>query len=127
VPNKELEKKNKIFKSNNLFMSGSEVFVFAIKRVPEIIKKILKKNSMTSNEIDYFLFHQASKLVIETLSEKMQIPKQKILNNFSEVGNTTSSSIPIILKKYQKKLRKKKILMVGFGVGFSWGASIINF
>ena len=97
--------------------------------IPDLINSILKRNELTIEEIDFFIFHQASKIVIENLIRKMQLNKNKVYFNLENTGNTVSSSIPIAITELTKnKLLKKnsKILLAGFGVGLSMGATIIN-
>ncbi len=126
---KKLIKNNINLKKNKLFMNGADVFTFTLKRVPETINNNLKKNNLKIKDVDLFIFHQASKLVIDSLSEKLKIPENKMFNNYHKIGNTVSSTIPIALNEAKnKKLLKKNdlIMMVGFGVGYSWGSCILK-
>ena len=87
----------------------------------------MKKNKLNKNHIKYFIFHQASKVVIEN-SKKLNLNDEKVYHDLKNVGNTVSSTIPINIKKLIKNKLKKgdKILMAGFGVGYSMGATILN-
>ena len=79
--------------------------------------------------IDMFIFHQASKYVIDNLIRIVKIPKNKVFVNYKNIGNTISSSIPIALKEANKKKMLKNnsnIMLIGFGVGLSWGSTIIK-
>jgi 3-oxoacyl-[acyl-carrier-protein] synthase-3 len=110
-------------------MNGQEIFNFTIEKVPGLIEKILKKNNFTIEEIDYFIFHQANKYMLEYLRKKIRIPSEKFHNNTLLSGNTVSSTIPIALKESMNLNIIKpgdKVLLAGFGVGYSWGATILE-
>lgn len=111
---------------NNLFMNGPAIFNFTAKAVPELIKTNLEKNQENIDSIDQFIFHQANTFMLEYLRKKIAIPSEKFLIDMEEYGNTVSSSIPIALKnRVDSGLVESKILLAGFGVGYSWGAVII--
>tara|TARA_B100000575_G_C23140538_1_gene663585 strand:- start:761 stop:1690 length:930 start_codon:yes stop_codon:yes gene_type:complete len=114
---------------NNIEMIGSNIFQFTTANVPKLFRELLKINNLKKNQIKYFIFHQASKLVLDQLKKILNIPDEKFPINYDKVGNTVSSSIPILLKELQdqKKLRSKdKIMLIGFGVGLSASAYIIE-
>jgi 3-oxoacyl-[acyl-carrier-protein] synthase III len=118
-----------IFTDNNLFMSGPEIFNFTIDAVPMAVELCLKKNGMTLNEIDYFIFHQANKFMIEYLRKIIGIPREKFYANMLHTGNTVSSTIPIAYSESienGKIVKGNKVLLCGFGVGYSWGAVIVE-
>jgi len=115
--------------NNHLFMNGPEIFNFTIEKVPLVVENILKKNNTTLNEIDYVIFHQANKYILNYLRMKLQIPKDKFYINMISTGNTVSSTIPIALKDCRdQNLIKEgdRVLIVGFGVGYSWGGTILR-
>jgi 3-oxoacyl-[acyl-carrier-protein] synthase-3 len=110
-------------------MKGVSVFSFSIKTVPKLIYDLLQKNNKQIDEIDLLIFHQANLFIIDTIRKKMNLPEEKVFNFMEEVGNTISSSIPIVLYEAIKCGKAKKgdtILLAGFGVGLSWGATIIT-
>lgn len=112
-----------------LFMDGKEVFRFAVKKVPEVIQEVLKKNGCQAEEIDWFILHQANKRIIESVAKRMNIDVSKFPMNIQEYGNTSSASIPILLDEMNRSgmLEKgQKIIMAGFGAGLSWGASLLE-
>ena len=128
IPEKEKMKLGKI-KERQLYMNGTAMFNFAINEVPKSIKKTLIKNKLKLENIDLFILHQANKYMLETIRDKLKIPKKKFYINLKNVGNTTSSSIPISIHRAveEKKIKKNmKVLLCGFGVGFSWSSCIIN-
>ena len=115
--------------SDDLFMNGSRVALFSIKRVPQSIRDLLKKNKMKINQIDKFIFHQASKYVLNQLYRVLRIDKKKVYENYMNYGNTVSASIPIALKMANNKNFLKsndKLILSGFGVGLSWGTVLLK-
>lgn len=112
-----------------LNLKGKEVFKWAINNVPEIIQKTVLKANLLINEIDYFIIHQANQRIINSISEKLNLPSHKVLTNIEDIGNTSAASIPMLLSqavKSGKIKRGHKVLLVGFGSGMSWGATIFE-
>lgn len=114
---------------DNLYMNGSEIFNFTLEAVPPLIEEILEKSNITRDKIDLFIFHQANKFMLNTIRKVCGIDKDKFYINMENVGNTVSSTIPIALKSAisENRTDNAKILIAGFGVGYSWGASILSF
>ncbi|WP_169087685.1 3-oxoacyl-ACP synthase III family protein [Paenibacillus sp. PL91] len=113
----------------NIYMSGADVFNFTIEVVPQTIKEILIKENLQQEDIDLFIFHQANKFMLDYLRKKIKIDKEKFYMNFADIGNTVSATIPIALKRAQEDGKLKsgdKVMLVGFGVGLSWGSTILN-
>lgn len=114
---------------SNLYMNGSEIFTFTLKAVPLAIAQLCEKSSLSLGEFDYFVFHQANKFMLEQLRVNLKIPKEKFLTSYENYGNTVSSTIPIGLFEAERKHLFKsgdKILLIGFGVGYSWAATYIT-
>lgn len=112
-----------------LEMNGPEIFLFTLKAVPELIKKTLLKEKLARDEIDLYIFHQANEYMLRVLQKKLDIPNDKFYVAMKDFGNTVSATIPIAIKEAAKegRLRKaKKVLLVGFGVGLSWGATVVD-
>ena len=113
----------------NLYMNGPEIFNFVVDLIPSLVEDILIKNKMDIDEIDLFVFHQASRYLLETIRDKLKIPMDKFYINIDMIGNTVSASIPIALRlaeEEQKLKRGSKVMLAGFGVGYSWGATLIR-
>jgi 3-oxoacyl-[acyl-carrier-protein] synthase-3 len=113
----------------NLFMDGGDVFSFALRTVPPTLQQLLEKSRMTLEEIDFIIPHQANKFVLERLRAKLKFPADKFWIDMEESGNTVSSTIPIALEKALEQKRVKagdRVALVGFGVGYSWGATLIE-
>lgn len=114
--------------SDYLNMNGQEIFLFTLTKVPKMVKEVLVKNNLQKEDVDLFVFHQANKYMLEHLRKKMKIDEDKFFVNLEKIGNTVSSTIPIALcdAREQGKL-KGNILLAGFGVGLSWGGTILYF
>ncbi|MGK5091239.1 ketoacyl-ACP synthase III [Deltaproteobacteria bacterium TL4] len=112
-----------------LSMNGRAIFNFMIQRVPHSVLNCLKKNRLSDEDVDYYVFHQASKFLLDSLRRKMDLSPDKVPCDLKNTGNTVSSSIPIILSNMmdQKSLIDKKVIISGFGVGLSWATNVINF
>ncbi|MES2762998.1 MAG: ketoacyl-ACP synthase III [Bacteroidota bacterium] len=111
-------------------MNSTEVFLFAVKRVPGLVDDILKKHQLTVDDIDLFVFHQASYFMLDVIRRKCKIPKEKFFINIENFGNSVSSTIPVALKDAEEKgvLKKgMKVMLAGFGIGYSWGATIMRY
>jgi 3-oxoacyl-[acyl-carrier-protein] synthase-3 len=118
-----------VYTNNHLFMNGPEIFNFTIDAVPKAVNECLFKNCLTIEEVDYVIFHQANKFMIDYLRKKIKIPLEKFYINMMTTGNTVSATIPIALSDViERKIVKpgQKVLLCGFGVGYSWGAVIIE-
>ena len=113
-----------------LYMDGSAIFNFTLDAVPPMIKEILEKNKMRKDEINYYVFHQANKFMLNTIRKVCTLPKDKFYVNLAETGNTVSSTILIGLKDCitNKMINTgDKVMISGFGVGLSWGGTILRF
>jgi len=110
--------------SNNIFMNGPKIALFTLKKIPFIINSFIKKNKISKEKIKLMALHQASKYIYEQLKKRIDINQEKFIKNFDNIGNTVSSSIPLLLEKANKEKKIKKgdtIIACGFGVGLSWG------
>ena len=117
------------FHPNTLEMHGSDVFLFTMRVVPECVSKLLDRAGLTIDQIDLFIFHQASKLVIENLTRSLSLKPEKVFENYEFIGNTVSATIPIALKDAAGQGRLKDgniVMLIGFGVGLSWAATLVR-
>lgn len=113
--------------SDHLYMNGGEIFNFTSHAVPLLVEKVLIKNNIKSNDVDLYVFHQANKYMINYLRKLLDIDKDKFYIFMEKVGNTVSSTIPIALHEAQKEnLLHGNILIAGFGVGYSWGGTVLT-
>jgi 3-oxoacyl-[acyl-carrier-protein] synthase III len=125
----QIDTSGNIRTANNLYMNGPEIFNFTIQAVPKVINDTLEKNNIRLDDVDYVIFHQANKYINEYLRKKINIPEKKFCDNLLLKGNTVSNTIPIAIKDaIDGNIIKEgdKVLLVGFGVGYSWGATILN-
>lgn len=114
---------------NDLFMDGAEIFNFTLDRVPRMIAETLEKNSLTVGDVDMFVLHQANSFILETLRKAMRIPGEKFVIDMADTGNTVSSSIPLALRRAADRgdvVPGNKVLLCGFGVGYSFGAVVLT-
>lgn len=124
------EKNGNPISSDYLFMDGSEIFAFTLTHVPKLIKKVLAKNNLEQTDVDLFVMHQANKYMLDFLKKKCKIDDEKFYYCIENVGNTVSSSIPIALVdaiNNGKVAVQNKILIAGFGVGYSWAGTMLKF
>jgi|ERR1051326_898424 3-oxoacyl-[acyl-carrier-protein] synthase-3 len=113
----------------NLLMNGADVFGFALKTVPQAMQQLLNKSGLSFDDLDFVVLHQANKFMLERLRAKMKIPAEKFWIDMEQCGNTVSSTIPIALESALEQGRIKagdRVALVGFGVGYSWGATLVK-
>lgn len=114
---------------NNLYLNGPEILNFTLRVVPETVNRMLEERGVGMEEIDLFVFHQANRFILDHLRRKLALPPEKFVLALEETGNTGSSSIPIALCKAVaagKIGRGDLVMLVGFGVGYSWGATVVR-
>ena len=110
-------------------MNGQEVYKFAVREVPIILDKLLKKINYTSDEVDWLVLHQANQRILDSVGDRLKIPREKILSNLEKYGNTSAATIPLVMDEAIKNNRIKQndiIATSGFGAGLSWGAALIK-
>jgi len=110
-------------------MNGQEVYKFAVREVPIIIDKLLKKTNFSSDEVDWLVLHQANQRILDSVGERLKIPSDKILSNLEKYGNTSAATIPLMMDEAIRNNRIKQndiIATSGFGAGLSWGAALIK-
>ncbi|HEY7392348.1 MAG TPA: ketoacyl-ACP synthase III [Bryobacteraceae bacterium] len=115
--------------AGSLFMDGAEIFNFTLRTIPTCIAELLDRSGKNLEQVDLFVFHQANQYMLEHLRGKLKIPREKFYLWLESCGNTVSSTIPIALKHAvdQGRLRPgQTVMLVGFGVGYSWGATVFE-
>lgn len=113
-----------------LSMDGHGILKLSLTHIPQAVYSLLDKYGLTLDQVDHVIFHQASNIVIDALQRKLNLPKEKVFNYLADGGNTISCGIPIAWAKAQEEMRLKagdKIMVFGFGVGFSWCGSILTY
>jgi 3-oxoacyl-[acyl-carrier-protein] synthase III len=110
-------------------MNGRAVFVHAVRRVREVVQECLDANGLLAEGIDLFIFHQANLRIIDSMAESFKIQESRMLNNIQRYGNTAAASVPICLHEAVSGGRMKAgdlVMLVAFGTGFSWGATLLR-
>ncbi|MCU1326987.1 MAG: putative 3-oxoacyl-(Acyl-carrier-protein) synthase [Bryobacterales bacterium] len=113
----------------NLYMNGLAVFQFAVRVAPEIVRKLLVKLSLSMEDINLFLFHQANHYMIDYIVRKLKIPPEKTHFHLDDIGNTSGTSMPVVLKEAVRAGKIKPgalVMLVVFGVGLSWAGTVIR-
>lgn len=114
---------------SNLFMDGPEIMRFTLSSVPKAMQQLLDLAGKTIDDIDHVIFHQANGFILEALRKKTKVPEVKFIVEMDTVGNTVSSTIPIAIARAKKSGKIKSgdtALLLGFGVGYSWGGVIVE-
>lgn len=113
-----------------LYMNGGAIFNFTLDAVPAMMTDLLEKNKLEKDQIDYYVFHQANKFMLNTIRKVCALPKDKFYVNLATTGNTVSSTVMIGLKDCIDNgiiMDGDKVMVSGFGVGLSWGGTILKF
>jgi len=114
---------------SSIQMNGQEVYKFAVSEVPEIINELFKETNYSFQKVDWLLLHQANQRILDSVGQKLKIPKEKILSNLNNYGNTSAGTIPLMMDEaIRKRIIKQNdmIALSGFGAGLSWGAALIK-
>ena len=118
-----------IVRDGRLFMDGPEIFNFTLDIVPKTLDAVLSANGMTRDDVDLYVFHQANKFMLDTIRKVNLLPRDKFYVNLETIGNTVSSTIPIALAELKATGRLQpgmRIVLMGFGVGLSWAATVVR-
>lgn len=112
-----------------LLLDGSAVLSFSTQQVPPSVRRALDYASMTNDDIDYFIFHQANRMINETIRKKLGLPPEKVPSTLSDFGNTSGASLPVTMTvriREALETRRNKLLLSGFGIGLSWGSCVVD-
>ncbi len=110
-------------------MNGQEVYKFAVREVPIILDKLFKKSNYSPGEVDWLVLHQANQRILDSVGDRLKIPKEKILSNLDKYGNTSAATIPLMIDEAIRNniIKQNDIIATsGFGAGLSWGAALIK-
>lgn len=110
-------------KIDSLYMNGGEIFNFTLKSVPSLVADTLAASGSAIQDYDAFLFHQANLFMLRHLCKKAKIPLEKFLVNIDTFGNTSSASIPLLMTNKLSSKVAQKLMLCGFGVGYSWASA----
>lgn len=113
----------------DLQLDGPAVLSFSTQRVPPAVEKLLDYAKTSKEDVDYFVFHQANRMINETIRKKLGLPEEKVPSTLREFGNTSGASLPVTMTaRINKALEsgRKRVLLSGFGIGLSWGTALIE-
>ena len=114
-------------KQHFVFQEGKTVFKFAVSNMADVCEKVMNRNNLTGEDVDWLVPHQANKRIIDAAASRMKLPEEKVMINIHKYGNTTSATLPLCLADYEKQLKKgDNLIFASFGGGFTWGAVYIK-
>lgn len=110
-------------KQHYVFQEGKTVFKFAVYNMADVCEKVMHRNQLTGEDVNWLVPHQANKRIIDAAASRMKLPEEKVMMNIHKYGNTTSATLPLCLADYEKQLKKgDNLIFASFGGGFTWGA-----
>ncbi len=114
-------------KQHYVFQDGKSVFKFAVSNMADVAAKIMERNNLTHNDVQWLVPHQANKRIIDATANRMELEPSKVMMNIQRYGNTTSATLPLLLSDYEKELKKgDNLVFAAFGGGFTWGAVYVK-
>jgi 3-oxoacyl-[acyl-carrier-protein] synthase III len=106
-----------------VFQDGKTVFKYAVKGMADVSTKIMERNNLTKEDVNWLVAHQANRRIIDATASRMELDESKVLVNIEKYGNTTSATLPLLLHDFESKFKKgDNIIFAAFGGGFTWGA-----
>ena len=110
-------------KKHFVFQDGKSVFKFAVSNMAEVSAKIMERNNLTHDDVNWLVPHQANKRIIDATAKRMGLDASKVMMNIEKYGNTTSATLPLLLHDYENQLKKgDDLVFAAFGGGFTWGS-----
>ena len=110
-------------KQHFVFQDGKQVYKYAVTGMADVSEKIMQRNNLTKETVDWLVAHQANKRIIDATASRMELDEKKVLVNIEKYGNTTSATLPLVLNDFEKQFKKgDTIIFAAFGGGFTWGA-----
>ena len=105
------------------FQDGKTVYKYAVSGMADVSEKILQRNNLTNDDVDWLIAHQANKRIIDATASRIGLEDEKVLINIHKYGNTTSGTLPLLLFDFEKKFKKgDNLIFAAFGGGFTWGS-----
>lgn len=106
-----------------VFQDGKTVFKYAVKGMADVSEKIMERNNLTKDDVNWLVAHQANKRILDATAGRMELDESKVLMNIERYGNTTSATLPLLLFDFEKKFKKgDNLIFTAFGGGFTWGS-----
>ena len=110
-------------KQHFVFQDGKSVFKYAVSGMADVSEKIMQRNNLAHDDVNWLVAHQANKRIIDATSNRMGLDESKVLINIQKYGNTTSATLPLLLADFEHQLKKgDNIIFAAFGGGFTWGS-----
>ena len=110
-----------------VFQEGRQVFKAAVTGMVRTVREVLERNDITLDDIDWIVPHQANMRIINSVGDMMDFPKEKVMNNIENYGNTTAGTLPLCLSDYENRLKVgDKLILTAFGGGFTWGSTYLT-
>ncbi|MCT4636146.1 MAG: ketoacyl-ACP synthase III [Bacteroidales bacterium] len=110
-----------------IYQEGQPVFKAAVSNMADVSVEIMDRNNLTSDDIAWLVPHQANMRIIEATAKRMNLPKEKVMINIQEFGNTTAATLPLCIWQWEKQLKKgDNIILATFGAGFTWGSMYLK-
>lgn len=114
-------------KQHYVYQDGKTVFKFAVSNMADAAAKIMERNKLTHDDVNWLVPHQANKRIIDATANRMDLAPEKVMMNIEHYGNTTSATLPLLLADYEQQLKKgDSLVFAAFGGGFTWGASYLT-
>ena len=114
-------------KQHFVHQDGKTVFKFAVSKMADVSEKIMQRNNLKGEDVNWLVPHQANKRIIDATSSRMNLPQDKVMLNIHRYGNTTSATLPLCLFDYESQLKKgDNIVFAAFGGGFTWGSMYVK-
>lgn len=106
-----------------VFQDGKTVFKYAVSGMADVSEKIMQRNNLTKDDVNWLIAHQANKRIIDATANRMGLDEEKVLINIQKYGNTTSATLPLLLSDFEDKFKKgDNLIFAAFGGGFTWGS-----
>ncbi|KGO81229.1 beta-ketoacyl-ACP synthase III [Flavobacterium beibuense] len=110
-------------KQHYVFQDGKTVFKYAVSNMADVSEKIMSRNNLSHDDVDWLIAHQANKRIIDATASRMNLDDSKVLVNIEKYGNTTSATLPLLLSDYEHQFKKgDNLVFASFGGGFTWGS-----
>ena len=110
-----------------VYQEGKTVFKFAVTNMADVSHRIMLRNELTSNDVNWLIAHQANKRIIDATAERMGLPSEKVLMNIERYGNTTNGTLPLLMADFEKQFKKgDNLILSTFGGGFTWGSIFLK-
>ncbi len=125
----ETDERGNVRSNYEVYMDGTAITYFTLREVPQLVESVLEKAGLTRKDLDYCVFHQANKFMLEYVRKKCELTETPFFNDIEKIGNTVAGTIPFALERILKNNNIEslsKVMLAGFGVGLSWAGCIAD-